>query len=318
MKLGELANGLLVVPLERHGVAHLTRLRERRAQNDVLQQNPVLASNPRALCARECGGPSLDQGQHVHEVRGQVHDPRDVGVERRGGLSGRRIEYANAVARLERRTVGSSFMAEPPLQVIRSFHFLRNARCGSELREQPPRSAVGTSRPHSVGQRSVLGDSTGLRCQRGIRRAAGGKESKTVILRDDQGRRFAIEADTNAAARLRPNDRIKAVYQESLAFALEDPNKPHDDVETKVEDSDEKKGPDGVQFGRRITTKVEIVAVAPEGKSVEFRVPEGQVRTVAIDDPKHQSAVQNLHPGDSVQVTFTEKLALAVDESAGS
>jgi hypothetical protein len=143
------------------------------------------------------------------------------------------------------------------------------------------------------------------------------KESKTVILHDDQGRRFAIEADANAAARLHPNDRIKAVYQESLAFALEDPNKAHDG-ETKVEQSADRKGTDGVQFGRRITTTVQIVAVAPEGKSVEFRVPEGQVRTVAIDDAKHQSEVQNLHPGDSVQVTFTEKLVLAVDESAGS
>jgi hypothetical protein len=142
--------------------------------------------------------------------------------------------------------------------------------------------------------------------------------SKTVFLRDDEGRRFAIEADANAAARLHPNDKVKAVYQESLAFALEDPTKPHDEAETKVEQSAEKKGSDGVQFGRRITTKVQIVAVAPEGKSVEFRLPEGQARTVTIEDEKHQAAVQNLHPGDSVQVTFTEKLALAVDESAGS
>jgi hypothetical protein len=143
------------------------------------------------------------------------------------------------------------------------------------------------------------------------------QHSKTVILHDEQGRRFAIEADENAAARLHPNDRVKAVYQESLAFALEDPSKPQGDDETKVEQSAEKKGSDGVQFGRRITTTVQIVAVAPEGKSVEFRVPEGQVRTIAIEDAKHRSEVQNLHPGDSVQVTFTEKLALAVDESAG-
>lgn len=144
------------------------------------------------------------------------------------------------------------------------------------------------------------------------------QSTKTVFLRDDEGRRFAIEADENAAARLRPNDKVKAVYQESLAFALEDPTKPHDDAETKVEQSAEKKGADGVQFGRRITTTVHIVAVAPQGKSVEFRLPEGQSRTVTIQEEKHQAAVQNLHPGDSVQVTFTEKLALAVDESAGS
>jgi hypothetical protein len=142
--------------------------------------------------------------------------------------------------------------------------------------------------------------------------------SQTVILRDEKGLRFAIEADPGAASRLKPNDRIKAVYKESLAFALEDPTKPPGDDATKVEQSAEQKGPDGVQFGRRITTTVKIIAVAPEGSSVEFRVPEGQVRTVAIDDAKNRAEVANLHAGDSVKVTFTEKLALAVDESAGT
>ena len=143
-------------------------------------------------------------------------------------------------------------------------------------------------------------------------------QTKTVLLHDEQGRRFAIEADEAAAARLHPGDRIKAIYQESLAFALEDPSQAPGDAETKVEDSAERHGPDGVQFGRRITTTVQIVSVAPEGTSVKFRVPEGQVRTVAIADEKHQKEVAHLHAGDSVKVTFTEKLALAVDESAGS
>ncbi|MDB4987659.1 MAG: hypothetical protein JWN04_2837 [Myxococcaceae bacterium] len=141
------------------------------------------------------------------------------------------------------------------------------------------------------------------------------KANQTIILHDDQGRKFAMDADQSALQRLKPNDQIKVVYQEALAFALEDPAKQKGPDETKVEESAEQTKGNGVQVGRKITTTVQILSVAPRGTSVEFRLPEGPVRTIAIDDEKNQKEIENLRPGDSVRVTFTEKLALAVDES---
>jgi hypothetical protein len=140
------------------------------------------------------------------------------------------------------------------------------------------------------------------------------KANQTVILHDEEGRRFAMDVDDSALQRLKPDDQIKVVYQEVLAFALEDPAKQTGPDETKVEESAERNGENGVQVGRRISTTVQIVSVASEGKSVEFRVPEGAVRTIAIEDSKNQKEISNLRPGDSVRVTYTEKLALAVDE----
>lgn len=138
--------------------------------------------------------------------------------------------------------------------------------------------------------------------------------NKTVLLVDDAGHRFAIEADEAAVATLQPNDEVKAVYQEAVAFALQDPRKAKPAGETKVEESTEQLGKDGVQYGRRITTTVQIVSVSPGGAAVEFRVPEGAVRTVAIEEEKNRQEIANLRPGDSVQVTYTEKLKLSVHE----
>jgi hypothetical protein len=139
--------------------------------------------------------------------------------------------------------------------------------------------------------------------------------NRTVVLHDEEGRQFAMDADSEALQRLKPNDQIKVVYQEALSFALEDPEKQHALEQTKVEESAEQTRGNGVQVGRRITTTVQIVSVAPEGKAVEFRVPEGPVRTIAIDNEENQKEIRNLRPGDSVRVTFTEKLKLAVDQS---
>lgn len=140
------------------------------------------------------------------------------------------------------------------------------------------------------------------------------KANQTVILRDEQGNRLAIDVDERAIERLQPNDTLKLVYQETLAFALEEPTEQPTVARTQVEESAERDGDDAVQVGRRVSTTVQIVSVAPRGTAVEFRVPEGGVRTVAIDHAENQREVENLRPGDSVRVTYTEKLALVVDE----
>lgn len=140
------------------------------------------------------------------------------------------------------------------------------------------------------------------------------KANQTVILHDDQGLRFAMDVDQAALERLQPKDTIKVVYQEVLAFALEDPKKQQGPDQTQIEESAQRNGDDGVQVGRRVSTTVQIVSVAPKGAAVEFRVPEGTVRKIAIDQEQNRQEVENLRPGDSVRVTYTEKLALLVEE----
>jgi TolA-binding protein len=141
--------------------------------------------------------------------------------------------------------------------------------------------------------------------------------NQAVYLHDDQGRRFAVQADQGAVERLQPQDQIKVVYQESVQFALQEPKQGSTDQKTKVEDLTELQGRDAVQFGRKISTTVQVLSVGEKGSSVEFRGPEGQVRTVAIDDESSREKIAALRPGDKVAVTYVEKLALKLDEAHG-
>lgn len=139
--------------------------------------------------------------------------------------------------------------------------------------------------------------------------------NQTVFLHDDDGHKFAVQADGAALERLRPDDAIKVVYQESVQFALQDPKQADAEQKTKVEDLTRLEGDDAVQFGRKISTTVQIVTVADRGAVVEFRAPGGHVRTVAIDDADNQQKVAALRPGDKVAVTYIEKLGLELEES---
>lgn len=139
--------------------------------------------------------------------------------------------------------------------------------------------------------------------------------NRTVTLRDEQGRPFVVEAGSGVElSRLHRNDTVLVVYQESLAFELQDPKSEAAKEPATTEQSMRRRIPDGVQFGREIRTTVEIVSVAPDGTEATFRVPEGAVRTVQVADASNQQKVANLRPGDAVEVTYTEKLNVEVDE----
>jgi hypothetical protein len=139
--------------------------------------------------------------------------------------------------------------------------------------------------------------------------------NQAVYLHDDQGNHFAVQADRGAVERLQPQDQIKVVYQESVSFALQEPKQVDPNQKTKVEDLTQLQGRDAVQFGRKISTTVQILSVGEKGSAVEFRAPEGQVRTVAVQDERNREKIAALRPGDKVAVTYVEKLGLQLDES---
>jgi hypothetical protein len=142
--------------------------------------------------------------------------------------------------------------------------------------------------------------------------------NRTVTLRDERGRPFEVEAGPGVElSRLRANDTVLVVYQESLAFSLQDPDSASAEKEpATVEESTRRRIPDGVQFGRQIKTTVEIVSVASDGTEATIRVPEGAVRTVQVADASNQEKVAKMRPGDSVDVTYTERLNVEVDSKS--
>ena len=136
---------------------------------------------------------------------------------------------------------------------------------------------------------------------------------RTVTLEDDSKRPFTVlVSDDVDLDKLRPGQKVHVSYQESVAFALKDPKAAAASEPATTEQETRRRVPDGVQFGREIRTTVEIVSVEAGGSRATFRVPEGEIRTVGVTDPESQAKIANLRAGDAVEVTYTEKLAVAV------
>jgi ribosome-associated protein YbcJ (S4-like RNA binding protein) len=135
---------------------------------------------------------------------------------------------------------------------------------------------------------------------------------RVIAMKDETGRPFLIEVGSNVPlGTLKQDDWVSVKYQESVAFSLKEPGEsaPEPAVEHTT-----RRVPDGVQFGRRIDALVQIVSVTADGSHATFKVPEGMTRTVYIDDATNQRKIARLRPGDEVAVTYTEKLAVALDQ----
>jgi hypothetical protein len=139
-------------------------------------------------------------------------------------------------------------------------------------------------------------------------------EARTLTLRDASGRPFTIiTGDATALDDLRPSDPVRLVYQEAVSFRLQDaPSDQKAAPPATVQRFETKRLPDndGVEFARRVDTVVEIVSISPHGSAATFRVPDGNLRAVAIDDLRNRAQVKRLRPGDAVAVVYTEKLLL--------
>ena len=65
-------------------------------------------------------------------------------------------------------------------------------------------------------------------------------------------------------------------------------------------------------IARETTVMVTITAIDEKAPSVTFQGPKGNTRTVKVKDP---AKLKDVKVGDSVQITYTEALALTVDKA---
>jgi hypothetical protein len=65
--------------------------------------------------------------------------------------------------------------------------------------------------------------------------------------------------------------------------------------------------------GRDVTATVEIESVDTSFNTVTFRRPDGFLRRLAVKSPEAREFMRTLRPGDLVEVTYTEAIAVEVE-----
>jgi len=112
-------------------------------------------------------------------------------------------------------------------------------------------------------------------------------------------------------AQVHPGDKVRVTYAESLAAQMAKPGSPP--VRAAEFAGRAKQGAKpGALAGRTVTARVKIVSVDKTANTVTFTGPAGKTSTVAVQDPGMQAFAAKLNPGDDVDVTYTEAIAMRV------
>jgi Cu/Ag efflux protein CusF len=140
-------------------------------------------------------------------------------------------------------------------------------------------------------------------------------EKRLVTVRGPKGNVVEIEAgpEVRNLPQVKVGDMVVVKYQESIAFDLKkEAGAPEAAAAGLVARADEGAKP-AAGGARVIVADVVIQAIDPKTMMVTVKGPKGNIYDVKARDPKR---LETIKVGDQVRVTYTEALAVSVEEAA--
>jgi hypothetical protein len=140
--------------------------------------------------------------------------------------------------------------------------------------------------------------------------------SRTVTLDGPNGL-VTVKVGKNAKrfSQLKVGDKVTVSYYQGLAAQM----KPGDPAKAAApvggEFASANKGAPGGIAGASVSTTVIIQAIDLATNTVSFKRADGSVHAVEVKNPKMQAFIKTLKPGDAVEVTYTESIAIDVQPS---
>ena len=141
------------------------------------------------------------------------------------------------------------------------------------------------------------------------------KSSRTVTVKTDSGEKhtFQVPSDVKGFDKLKTGDKVDADYTQSLAIAMMPPGSK---LSASEKSSAMRTGMGSGAAGKQYTISAQVMSVDTVNNTVTFKGPKGQIETVAVQDPDNQAKLPNLKPGQVMQFTYTEAMAVSVTPAA--
>ncbi len=139
------------------------------------------------------------------------------------------------------------------------------------------------------------------------------KATRTVTLKGPKGNVFDIVAgdEVKNFDQIKLGDSVVVRYLEALSLELRKTKGASGEVKIREEAAQAKPGERPAAAGaRQVSTVAEVVAVDPKKSTISLKGPQGNVRTLNVQNPEQFKVVKK---GDQVEVTYTEALALSVE-----
>jgi hypothetical protein len=193
-----------------------------------------------------------------------------------------------------------------------AFALIAAALAVPALAEQPD-AAAGTVVTSEPGKASVVRTIETSAKVVGIDNA-----SRTVTLQGPKGKTVEVVAGDAVKNfdKIKLGDVVVARYTEAVALKLRKAKGDPGEVIVSEGSSEAKPGADpAFVSGRQVTTIAEVTAVDPKESTITLKGPQGKVVTIDVNNPAQFNVVK---PGDQVEVTYSQAMALSVEPPAAA
>ena len=142
------------------------------------------------------------------------------------------------------------------------------------------------------------------------------QSTREVVLRGPEGNLVTVTAgpEVRNLAQVRRGDRVHVTYGAALAVEMAPPGGggPPAEVATGMARAEPGERPAGA-VGQRVRARVRIQEVDPVTGRVAFVGPQGVRRVVTPQNPAMADFARRLRPGDEVDMTYAEAVAVRVE-----
>ena len=132
------------------------------------------------------------------------------------------------------------------------------------------------------------------------------KSTRMLTLKTPDGRTFDAKAGPDIdMGRLHVGDPVQATYFEEIAVALTPAGSPAANPSQTVIERE------GVT-AQQATLTARVISIDPAKETVTLRDPQGKMHSVKVNDPHVQAELNRVKPGDNVDVTYTQAVAISL------
>jgi len=137
------------------------------------------------------------------------------------------------------------------------------------------------------------------------------KSARMLTVKDESGNAHDIQVPTDVKAfdKVKKGDKIDIDYTESVAVSLLPPGTKPTATEKEAVT---RTGMGAGAAGKQTTISAEVLEVDAANNKVVLKGPKGNARVVSVESPEMQARLPQIKPGQVVQVTYTEAIALAL------
>ena len=138
--------------------------------------------------------------------------------------------------------------------------------------------------------------------------------SRLVTVKGPEGGMITVQAgpEVQNLGEVKPGDQVTVSYYQSMAVDVMAPGSaPKHEVDTGAVRAEAGAKPAGA-VGRQERKTVKIASVDPIKKAISFYDADGRWREVSMDRPDLEHYLEEIKDGDTVEVIFTEALAVSI------